>query len=44
MGLFWEEFEEGKEYVTRARTVTEADVVAFAERLPAASYASTASV
>ena len=30
MGLFWEEFEEGKEYVTRARTVTEADVVAFA--------------
>lgn len=30
MGLFFEEFEEGKEYVTRARTVTEADVVAFA--------------
>jgi acyl dehydratase len=30
MGLLFEEFEEGKEYVTRARTVTEADVVAFA--------------
>jgi acyl dehydratase len=30
MGLYWEEFEEGKEYITRARTVTEADVVAFA--------------
>ncbi|HVA24988.1 MAG TPA: MaoC/PaaZ C-terminal domain-containing protein [Chloroflexota bacterium] len=30
MGLFFEEFEEGKEYVTRARTITEADVVAFA--------------
>ena len=30
MGLFFEEFEEGKEYVSRARTVTEADVVAFA--------------
>ncbi|MFI5266795.1 MAG: MaoC/PaaZ C-terminal domain-containing protein, partial [Chloroflexota bacterium] len=30
MGLFFEEFEEDKEYVTRARTVTEADVVAFA--------------
>jgi len=30
MGLFFEEFEEGKEYLTRARTVTEADVVAFA--------------
>lgn len=30
MGLFWEEFDEGKDYVTRARTVTEADVVAFA--------------
>jgi acyl dehydratase len=30
MGLFFEEFEQDKEYVTRARTVTEADVVAFA--------------
>src|SRR5579885_3656116 len=30
MGLYWEEFEEGKEYITRSRTVTEADVVAFA--------------
>lgn len=30
MGMFFEEFEPGKEYVTRARTVTEADVVAFA--------------
>jgi acyl dehydratase len=30
MGLLFEEFEEGKNYVTRARTVTEADVVAFA--------------
>lgn len=30
MGLFFEEFEEGKDYVTRARTVTEADVVSFA--------------
>jgi acyl dehydratase len=30
MGLYFEDFEEGKEYVTRARTVTEADVVAFA--------------
>ena len=30
MGLYFEEFEEGKDYVTRARTVTEADVVAFA--------------
>ncbi|HEX6510939.1 MAG TPA: MaoC/PaaZ C-terminal domain-containing protein [Chloroflexota bacterium] len=30
MGLYFEEFEEGKEYVTRARTVTEADVVGFA--------------
>ena len=30
MGLYFEEFEEGKAYVTRARTVTEADVVAFA--------------
>jgi acyl dehydratase len=30
MGLYFEDFEEGKEYVSRARTVTEADVVAFA--------------
>jgi acyl dehydratase len=30
MGLFFEEFEQGKEYVTRARTITEADVVGFA--------------
>ena len=30
MGLYFEEFEEGTDYVTRARTVTEADVVAFA--------------
>jgi acyl dehydratase len=30
MGLYFEEFEEDKEYVSRARTVTEADVVAFA--------------
>jgi acyl dehydratase len=30
MGLYFEDFEEGKEYVTRARTVTEADVVSFA--------------
>lgn len=30
MGLFWEEFEDGQDYVTRGRTVTEADVVGFA--------------
>lgn len=30
MGLYFEEFDEGKELRTRARTVTEADVVAFA--------------
>jgi acyl dehydratase len=30
MGLYFEEFEEGKDYVTRARTITEADVVTFA--------------
>jgi acyl dehydratase len=30
MGLYFEEFEEGRELVTRARTVTEADVVSFA--------------
>jgi acyl dehydratase len=28
--LFFEDFEIGREYVTRSRTVTEADVVAFA--------------
>ncbi len=30
MGLFLEDFEPGVEYVSRARTVTEADVVSFA--------------
>jgi len=30
MGLYWEEFELGVDYVGRARTVTEADVVNFA--------------
>ena len=30
MGLYFEDFQEGAEYATRARTVTEADVVAFA--------------
>ena len=30
MGLYFEDFEEGRDYVTRARTITEADVVAFA--------------
>src|SRR5438552_2260292 len=30
MGLYWEEFEEDTDYVTRGRTITEADVVAFA--------------
>ncbi len=28
--MYWEEFEEGEKFVTRSRTVTEADIVMFA--------------